>query len=677
MFCAPKSTPTAEWIEDNFYLPRVSGDVSGLYSFDYAPIFLGVAAALDDPRVREVSLMKAAQHGWSYFLIAYVLKRIKEAGNGKQCPIMILFAKEKDGKAFHDEKLAPSVKENKSLDAVLDVSTSRKSGNRWDYKNFPGGFLKLVGSNSPGNVKSTSSVGVGVVEEPDDTSENVKEQGDSISLIEERLKRYTGSKLIVGGTPAVKGLSRTEYRVNMSDARVLPIACHDCGEKHVLDFENVQWVGKHPDETLSGDAHPVYGLAKPETAIYACPCCGSVWDDYQRKKNIRDTVYNAIADGDKNCGWVATQPFAGRAGFKELNELYSCIPGTTLEELVQEFLEAEHLSALGDQSKKIKFTNQKLGRPYEYKSKGPDLDALELRAEDYEEFTLPAGALVLTAGVDVQHDRLAVTLWAHGRNEEMWLVYWGELSAETNLVNPDDRVWRDLDNVLFTPRLHASGFRVSLSAGSVDCSDGMTAETVYAYVAKRQSRGIMAAKGDSHDYGQREIYSTPKKLDFKSKTKASKWGVLVYMVGTTKVKDMLIGDRGRITLTGSGANRMHWYKGVRSDFYAQLTSEVKAPHRRSPGKLVWQCKSGVRNEALDCTGLSVHAARSIGSHRWSEKRWDDLELRLMQTDLFTPQAMPAPVASAEKTKTKHAGGVSVTSSNSQNAFADIAKKLNG
>ena len=128
-----------------------------------------------------------------------------------------------------------------------------------------------MGSNSPGNVKTTSKVGVGIVEEPDDTQDNVAGQGDAIGLLEERLKRYIGSKLIVGGTPAVKGLSKTESRLNNTDKRILPIKCHDCGESHPLSWANVVW-----DQDVRTVAHPIYGKDDPESAVYTCPHCGSI-----------------------------------------------------------------------------------------------------------------------------------------------------------------------------------------------------------------------------------------------------------------------------------------------------------------------------------------------------------------------------------------------------------------
>lgn len=628
---------TADWISSEFHLPEGGAHLSGQYDFYYTPYFLGVAAALDDPSVNEVDLMKAAQVGWTYFLIGYICKRI----DTDPCPIMVLFAKEKDGKAFHDEKLVTTVQATPSVNRLMDIAVSRKSGNRWDFKAFPRGYLKLVGSNSPGNVKSTSSVGVGVVEEPDDTSENVKEQGNAIGLLGERLKRYPGSKLIVGGTPTLKGISKTEKRINQSDARVLPVTCHECGESHVLDWDNVYWDGRDGQpacDRATGEIpiakHEVYGFSDPDSAVYRCPHCQAEWDDYQRQKNIRDTVFNAAAAGDPHYGWKATKPFHGAAGFRELSELYTCLPGTTLADVVRDYLNAEHLLEQGDESERIKFENQKLGRAYEYATNAPEIEELIARSEDYEELTVPEGAWVLTAGVDVQHNRLACTIWGHGPGGEMWLVYWGELYAKRRVTDPKDPVWDELHKLLFTPRRQALGFAISVSAVSIDASDGSTSEEVYSWVRPRQRHGVMAIKGASHDYGNKEIFTLPRRVDHKSKTKAARHGLQVYMVGTHKAKDLLIGNNGRITLLGSGPGRLHWYKGVRSDFFEQLLSEVKAPSRANRGKLVWQPKAGVRQEGLDCTVYALHAGYAIKLHLWGQQKWDEVIRGLMQSDLF-------------------------------------------
>tara|TARA_R100001143_G_scaffold61288_2_gene61796 strand:- start:4743 stop:6704 length:1962 start_codon:yes stop_codon:yes gene_type:complete len=640
-----KSVATAQWLTEHYHLPEAIGDLAGTYDFHYAPYFLGVAAALDDPAVGEVDLMKAAQIGWTYFLIGYLAKRVE----AHPAPIMVLFAKEKDGKAFHDEKLCPAFEASPILRGLIDVSTSRKAGNRWDLKSYPGGFLKLVGSNSPGNVKSTSSVGVGVIEEPDDTSDDVKQQGTAIGLLEERLKRYLGSKLIVGGTPTIRDLSKTEHRIKQSDCRVLPVVCHECGDAHVLAWENVSWLDADDDSP----EHEVFGRALPDTAVYGCPHCGAAWDDDQRQRNVRDTVFNAVAAGDPLCGWTPTQPFHGSAGFMELSELYACVPGTTLADVVRDHLTAEYQAHKGDLSGKITFTNQKLGRTYAYETATPDAEVLRERAEDYREFWVPLGGLIITVGVDVQRDRLAVVMRAWGRGMESWLLYWGELYAKVSTTDSSDPVWKELDDLLATPIQSEAGHRLLPRAVSID-SGGHSTEQVYEFVRTRQSRGVRAIKGSSNDYGRREIFSAPKKTDYKGKrqTKASKFGLLVYQVGTHKAKDLLFGEGGRLSLRGSGPGRMHWYQDVRDDYYEQLTGVIKAPSARFSGKLIWHDKPGQPVEAADCEIYALHAAYSLRLHTWKDDRWDEYESQLKQGDMFGGKE-PAAAAPPRRRKSSY------------------------
>lgn len=639
----PKNRATLEWMRAEFILPEESGDLAGKYNVDYVPYLWGIFNVLDMQHIRIVVMMKAAQIGWTFGLVGYLGKRAEcQPGN-----ILLLFPKEGAAKEFSDEKLVPSIRSTPAMSRLIDVTKVRKDGQRNLFKKFPGGFLKMVGSNSVSNVKSTPAQLV-VAEEPDDTSENVKDQGDAIRLSRERLKRQRSGKLVLGGTPSVAGVSRVEEFINLSNQMVLPIRCHDCDERHVLSWDNVSWGFRSDNIT-----HTVFGNNDPDSAIYACPHCGSAWDDWQRKKNIFDTVKAAYDEGDPLCGWEPTADSTSIYGFRDLNELYVCLPGTSLADVVRDYLEAKYDADRGDQSGLIVFTNSKLALPYEYQTDAPDPDQLAERGEDYEIFTVPHGGLILTAGVDVQHDRVAITIWAWGRGEEMWLVYWDELPAKSTTVDENDPVWSELDKILFRPMRHAAGWQMQLSAGTIDSSDGQTNDAVYSYVRARQNRGLMAGKGSSNDYGTREIFSLPKKLDQKTKTKISKYGLRAYMVGTYKAKELLIGDKGRVTLQGSGPGRMHWYKTVRADFYEQLMSEVLVPDRRARRKKSWQVKSGVRNEAIDCTVMALHAGRSVKIHTMTPGQWDALEAKLAQSDLFDNlPADEAAYAVIDKPKTR-------------------------
>jgi phage terminase large subunit GpA-like protein len=640
----PPKISTRAWLREHFRLPAEAGDGEGRYNPDKVPALWGLMAALDDDDVRVVIAMKAAQIGWTMLLVGFLGKRIHTQPSG----IVALFAKDGDARDFNDEKFSPAVLSTPVLNQLMDVSTSRKNGNRVTRKRFPGGFLKLVGSNSTGGVKSTPA-GLVVVEEPDDTSENVKKQGDAIRLVKERLKRQRDGKLVLGGTPSVAGLSRVEEQTNLGTQRVLPITCHDCGEQHVLDWENVYWADR--DE---GTPHPVYGMADPDSAVYSCPHCGSAWDDWRRQQNIYDTVSQAEASGDAYCGWVPTvdrETVGGVESFKELGELYVCLEGTSLADVVRDYLEAEHDAERGDESGRVVFVNSKLGRPYAYRSDAPEREALEARALAYPELQVPDGGLVLTAGVDVQHDRIAVLIDAWGRDEESWTIYFGELHGNTMLRQ--DPVWDGLDKLLFQTFASATGLQLRISAISIDASDGTTSDAVYAWVRDHQrtrSVQVMAIKGGSQDYGSLEIFSRPKpSIDTKGRrhTKAHRYGLTPYIVGTHKAKDLLA---GRMKLEGHGPGRWHWYEEIRPDFYDQVLGEVKAPHRSIRGKKVWQQKAGQPIEAWDCKVYALHASRAAKVHLMKPAQWDSLEAFLKQRDLFGDGQAPAQQAEQSANK---------------------------
>jgi len=656
----PDLIPTLDWLPKYFRLPPEGSDIPGPYNPDYVPYLWGIFNALDNPDIKIVVMQKAAQVGWTFGLIGYLSRLIHLAPTA----MLIIFPKEGTGKEFNDEKFVPSVRATPVLSNLIDVSGSRKTGQRAGFKTFVGGFLKLVGSNSVSNVKSTPAPLV-IVEEPDDTNDSVGDQGDAIRLARERLKRFRNGKLILGGTPSVKGISRVEEFINLSDKRVLPIECHECGNLHSLDWNHVSWL-----ERDCGAEHPVYGMADPDSAIYSCPDCGSVWDDYRRKENVKNTVLKAQEAGDPYCGWEATAETSGDVvGFTELNELYVCMPGTSLADVVRDYLEAEHEAANGDESGRIVFTNSKLARPYEYKTDSADDESLRAVALDYPELVIQGGGLLITAGVDVQHNRLAIIIRAWGRNEESWLLYWGEIFAESTCLDKNDAVWSALDKALFSTINHENGRQMTVSAISIDGSDGNSNDAVYDWVRSRSRKHrhvqIMAVKGSSSQQDP-EIFSTPrsKSVDHRrpdKQTKADRHGLKVYIVGTNKGKDWLAGQQ---KLEATGRGRWHFYTGVRADYFKQITAEVKAPHKSSRFRRVWQQKSGRRNEATDCEDYALHAARALRVHLLRPHQWDELEQQLVQADLFQNEVASTP-ALASRTKKK------------RKSLAELAAQMNG
>ncbi|NWD52679.1 phage terminase large subunit family protein [Pseudomonas gingeri] len=608
-----------EWADRYRWLSPEESATPGKYRFDKTPHLVwpgGPLEALDDPNVIEVVGRKSAQVAWTSGVMGNAIGKWIDLDPS---PILILFPKAEAAKQYVAEKLEPMIEATRRLRKKVDLR-SRKLQQRQDFKRFPGGFLKMVGSNSPSSVKSTPVPRV-AIEEPDDCNLNLRGQGDSIKLAKERLKTFRRSKIIIGGTPTIKGLSAIDAELELSDKRVGLVPCHGCGQSHALSFDHL-----HCDEDESYH-HEIYGKRRPETAFYGCPHCGEVWDDHQKNANL------------KLGRWEATAEFRGIAGYI-LNELYATFHGSRFEVLMEKKLQAEHAMSLGNIGPMIAFTNSSKGESYEYKSNAPKTDELEKRAEPYAELTAPKGVLLITVGVDVQGDRLALVIVGWGRGEESWRLYWGELEGNPKDIN--DPVWTELDRIIATPIQAEGGAQLAVSAVSVDSSDGNTSDAVYTYVRDRQRFNIMAIKGASIDSRDREIFTKPaQSIDTtQDNTKAARYGLRVFIVGTHKAKTLI---DGRIRLKGNGPGRMHWYSEIRADYYEQLTNEVLAPHPRQPSKMVWQKKAGRRNEALDCEVYALHAARSLKTHLLRDNEWDQLEQQQLQPTLFNTEQAVAPV----------------------------------
>jgi phage terminase large subunit GpA-like protein len=603
---------------------RVFGEgesaLPGKFSWDISPALIGVAEAASDPKVRKIVGQKSAQLGWTAGIECNVLGYHTHY---KPSVCVAAFPRAQAAKDFAAEKLDPMILNSPALAKLIELK-SRAKGNSTLRKHFPGGLMKLVGTNSPSDVKSTSARVV-IVAEPDDAASDVRGQGNSIKLLEERAKTFPDHIIVIGGTPTAKGASTVEDEMRKTDKRHFHCLCHACGERHVLDWSNVTI-----PEDKDAQPHEVYGRFKFAQAYYTCPHCGAVWTDDERIANIRRTAQ--LPDR----GWIASAESAV-PGFY-MNELLSTFDLSRVPELARKYLEAKHNMDRGEPEDMVAFWNSTLGLPWEFKGELPEEDELRDRAEAYAEWSCPEGGLVALMTFDVQHDRLACTVWVFGRGEEMWLAYWGEVYGPT--VVPLQGAWLEAEKLIQRTVRHSCGARLPMAAVAVDVSDGQTSDASYAFVRKHSKAGreVVAVKGANDNIGRYEIWVPPKPVDPNARaTKASRYGLKVHIVGTAKAKDAILGwseQGGRVRLEGNGPARMHWYEGVRDDFYAQMLSEIKVPSRNDPKRRVWKPLTDRRNEGLDCTVYAVYLYRHLKLHLRKPKQWDLLDLLMRQAPLI-------------------------------------------
>lgn len=100
-----------------------------------------------------------------------------------------------------------------------------------------------------------------------------------------------------------------------------------------------------------------------------------------------------------------------------LNSLYSHVGWMSWETCYRNYLVAEK-----DEQLLKAWTNTTLDLPCEEKGEVPDWEILFDRREHYKIGTVSNGGYVLTAGVDVQNDRIELEIVAWGKNHESWSV---------------------------------------------------------------------------------------------------------------------------------------------------------------------------------------------------------------------------------------------------------------
>ena len=99
---------------------------------------------------------------------------------------------------------------------------------------------------------------------------------------------------------------------------------------------------------------------------------------------------------------------------------------------------------------------------------------------------MPAGGLFLTAGADVQKDRIEVSVWAWGRGLESWLVDHIVIEGGPGAAE----AWAVLDGVLGSTWPHASGARLGLARLGIEEGQPMSMQALAGPPSAERAEGV-------------------------------------------------------------------------------------------------------------------------------------------------------------------------------------------
>ena len=520
--------------------------------------------AFSEPQIHTIVFMASSQVGKTEIennAVGYYIDQ-------DPSPLLLIMPTLELASAWSKDRFAPMVRDTPVLTGRVADSKERDSGNTILHKTFDGGHITMAGANSPASL-SARPIRVVLFDEVDRYPLSAGKEGDPVSLGKKRTGTFWNRKIIMVSTPTIKGRSRIETAYDGSDQRRYWVPCPHCDEFQTLKWAQVKWP-KEPEK-------------RRDLAYYVCEHCGCEITDLDKPGMLKKGEWRA--EGKSN----------GIAGF-HINELYS--PWSTFAEIAIGHGESkDHPDTLQT------WVNTVLGETWEEDGDQVDDDALIRRREEYGP-EIPAEALVLTAGVDVQGDRLEVGIDAWGPGEECWAmdyrVLWGDPTQP--------QVWAELDEVLKADWSHELGHRVRIGATCID--SGYLTDMVYAFTGPRKNRRIFATKG--MDGAGRPIAGPPSA----QKTKNGKV-ITKFLVGVDEAKRILT-YRLRAK---PGPGRCHWHQGFDEEYFAQLTAEKKiTKHTRGHPYDVW-IKTRPRNEALDIRVLNMAALKILNP------KWDALAMR--------------------------------------------------
>jgi phage terminase large subunit GpA-like protein len=605
----PPELTISDWADQNRRLSSEASAEPGQWRTSRAEYQRGIMEAISDAAVESVVIMSSSQVGKTEMLNNSVAYHIDQ----DPAPIMVVMPTERDAETWSKDRFSPMARDTPCLTGKIADPKSRDGNNKILHKRFPGGHLTIVGANAPSGLASRP-IRLLMCDEVDRYPFSAGAEGDPVNLAKKRTVTFWNRKIVLVSTPTNRGASRIEAAYEESDQRQYHVPCPDCGEEQVLTWPQVKW------DKAAGGAH------QPETAKYHCIHCSAAWTDEIR--------WGAISKGH----WQSREPFTGIAGF-HLNEIYS--PWIRLEAMTKAFLSAR---AGGDETMKT-FINTSLGETWVESGEAPDWNRLLDRKEDWAAGTVPANALFLTAGADVQKDRIEVDVWAWGRGLESWLIDHIVIEGGPG----SEACWNGLTDLLGRTWQHANGSQMTIARLAIDT--GYETPAVYGWARKVGFGQVAPVKG-VEGFNRASPVSGPTFVDATIAGKRLRRGARLWTVAVSTFKSetyrFLRLERPTPEDLEGGAlfppGTLHLPGWIDSEWLKQLVAEqlVTVRNKRGFARLEWQ-KLRERNEALDCRVYARAAAWIIGADRWSEKHWDELErqVAVQETDAEVGIVKPA------------------------------------
>ncbi len=601
----------SEWAESKRYLPPSVTSLPGFYRFEVAPYLREILDCLSvDSPIREVSVMKGAQVGVTVGVlenaIGYYIDHVKTA------PVMLVTADAELAKLRMESYVTPMLQYSGLTPLIksADETNTRKTG-KTDKKIewVGGGFLIPFGAQNANKLRSIS-IQVLLRDEIDGWPLVVGRDGDPIKLSADRTSAYEGSRKILDlSTPLIRSTSKIAKRFEAGDQRYYFVCCLKCGYPQTLRWRRTN---SETGEVTGIVWETERGRLVPDSVRYRCCNCSH---DHLNDDKTR------LLSPEHGAEWRPTaEPASPDHRSYHISALYSPVGMQTWAGCVQAWLEAwdEERGHVRDVSKLQVFYNNVLGETFELRGEQLRFEqASATRRTSYCYGQVPNGFArkhcgssisLLTCGVDVHKDQLAVAVFGWCRDRRAVLLDYWRFEGDTEQLD-DPNTWGRLRTLIERHEYVADDgrhYRIELTL----IDSGYRTEIVYRFCAEYAS-GVAPVKGREGSPGNAPIkefspFQTP-------------MGTRAFHVFVDLLKDRWNAALKR-GWDGEGlqpAPALNCPVDATDDQLRELTVETKRERReRLTGRVIgheWHRPSGAANELWD---LLVYANAALEMVAW-------------------------------------------------------------
>ncbi len=589
----------SEWADSYRVLSPKSAAEPGRWRTDRTPYLREIMDCLSTASpVQRTVFMKASQVGGTEAgsnWIGYVIHMAPG-------PMMSISPTVEMAKRSSRQRIDPQLEDVPELRERVAPARSRDSGNTVLSKDFPSGVLVMTGANSGVGLRSMPARYL-FMDEVDGYPGDVDGEGDPILLAERRSATFSRRrKVFLVSTPTQKSTSRIQREFEASDQRYYFVPCPHCGHYQTLTMTQMRWPEGQPDKT-----------------VYQCESCDAEIHEHHKTQMLLKGEWRPTAEGDG-----VTQGY-------HLSSLYSPLGWFS-------WVEVARLCDAAQQKPDLMkgFVNTVLGESYEEEYDAPEWERLYERREQYPMGIVPIGGLFLTAGVDIQKDRIECEVVAWGRDKISWSVEYTVLDGDT----AQSTVWKKLDAILAKDYPHALGSTLPIRVMCVD--SGYATQQVYSWVRQHpqavwggagarasQPRTTVAIKGRDTETA---LILSVSKADAGGKRK----GLRVWNVSGPVAKMELYRwlKLPRPTDEALAAGELFepgscHFPEYGEEYFKQITAEKRLVRLKNGfPKGVWEKDPTQNNEALDCRVYARAAAAIYGLDRFNDLQWKRHEMAL-------------------------------------------------